>query len=99
MLVRSHDCGVEDQIFEVWIVREGSEDALPDATFAPSVEAYENAVPLGENARQIAPRGARSGDPPHPLDEHSIVRASPARVLRLAHAQILDALPLLVAQN
>src|SRR5262249_37425071 len=33
MLVHPHDGGVDDQIFEVWIVGECREDALPDTTW------------------------------------------------------------------
>jgi hypothetical protein len=68
--------------------------ALPDSAFAPPVEAHENAVPLAKKARQIAPRRAGAGDPQHRLDEHPVVGAGPAGLLRLANAQLLDALPL-----
>jgi hypothetical protein len=85
--------------FEVRIVGQRGEEALPDTTFAPPIEAHENAVPLAKNLRQIAPRRAGAGDPQHRLDEHPVVGARPAGVLRLANAQLLDALPLPLAQN
>jgi hypothetical protein len=99
MLVSPHDGGVDDQVFEVRIVGQHGEEALPDTTFAPPVEAYENAVPLAKNVQQIAPRRTGAGDPQHRFDEHPIVRADTAGVFRLANTQPLDALPLGVAQN
>jgi hypothetical protein len=99
MLVHPNDGGVEDQVFEVRIVRKGRKNAMPHAPFAPPVEAHEDAVPFAENRRKIAPGRPGAGDPQHCFDEHAIVRASAAGILGLADTQLLDALPLLVAQN
>ena len=53
------------------------EEALPDTTFSPPVEADEDAVPLAENFQQIAPRRAGAGDPQHRRHEHPVLPPVP----------------------
>jgi len=75
MLVGSHDGGIDDEIFEVRIVRHGLEDAPPDPLAAPSTEAAEDAVPIAEYIGKIAPGGTCAHNPEHRLDEHPVIAA------------------------
>jgi len=56
MLMGTNDGAVDDQIFEVRIVRHRLEYPPPNPFGAPSAEATECAVPLSEGVRQISPR-------------------------------------------
>ena len=47
---------VDEDVFEIGIVRQGLENPLPDAFLRPAPEARVDAVPFAERARQIAPR-------------------------------------------
>ncbi len=58
MLVGADDGGVDDQVLEVRIVREGLEDAPPDALGAPAAEAAENRVPVAKDSCR-----SRHGEP------------------------------------
>ncbi len=62
MLVDPHDGGIEDQIFEIRIVRQRRENALSDAACAPPVEAHEDAVPFAKTAGR-----SRQGEPVRPI--------------------------------
>lgn len=73
--MRADDCGVDDQVFEVRIVRHGLEDAPPDALAAPAAEAAENTVPFAERLRQITPGRAGAHDPEHGFNKHAVVAA------------------------
>lgn len=39
MLMRAHDCGVDDEIFEVWLIGESCQRIVPDTRLAPPAEA------------------------------------------------------------
>jgi len=75
MLMGADDRGVDDQIFEVGILRHRQEDASPHAFPAPAAEAAKDAVPVAEDVRQIAPRRASAHDPQHRFTEHPVVAA------------------------
>jgi hypothetical protein len=55
MLMGAYDDGIDDQVFEVRIIRPRLEDAGPHALLALLAEALEDAVPLPEGFRQVAP--------------------------------------------
>ena len=95
----ANDRGIDNQVLEVRIVRHRLENPLPDAFWAPAVEAAEHTVPVAERLWQIAPWRARPHDPKPCLDKQSIV--SPRRAAR---ALITDdvlryPVPLIVPQD
>src|ERR1700690_887110 len=94
MLVSPHDGGVDDQVFEVWIFDQHIENTFPNALLSPSAEALENAVPVAELLRQVAPGRPRASDPQHRIDEQTIVLAVPPLVSLLTRNKPLDAPPL-----
>jgi hypothetical protein len=59
----SDDGGINDQIFEVWIIRHRFEDAPPHTFRTPATEAAENAVPISKHLWKIAPGSARTHNP------------------------------------
>ena len=98
MLVGAHDGGVDDQVFEVGIFDQRMENTFPSALLGPAAEALENAVPVAERWRQIAPRRARTRDLQHRIDKQTIVVAVPPFVSLLTRNKPFDALPLRVRQ-
>src|SRR6185437_7803945 len=69
------DGGIDDQIFEVWIIGHRLEDPPPNTLDAPSIEAPEDAVPISKFLRKITPGRARTHDPQHTFHEHPDCRA------------------------
>lgn len=61
MLVGANDDGINDQIFEVGIIRHRGKDMPPYTLAAPSAEASKDAAPLAEHLRQIAAMASRCG--------------------------------------
>jgi hypothetical protein len=53
MLMGSDNGGIDNQVFEVWIIGHGLEDAMPNALAAPSAEAPEYTVPIAERFTNI----------------------------------------------
>jgi hypothetical protein len=88
--------GVEHQPLQVGNLQ-GLEDLLPDALARPAVEAAPHGVPLAEALGQVAPRGAGLADPQHGVDEEPVVLGGGAGVGGLAGEQVLDPLPVSVA--
>ena len=73
LLVGGDDGAVDQGVFEVWLAGQACEDALKDTALHPATKALEDAVPVAELARQIAPGRARSHAPQHRLKEQPIV--------------------------
>jgi|SRR5215211_549414 len=94
MLVRAHDGGIDDQVFEVRTFDQLVENTLPHALLGPSAETLENAVPVAELFWQIAPWGAGASDPENRIDEQPIVLAVPSFVSFFTGNKLLDAPPL-----
>jgi hypothetical protein len=80
MLVRPHNGGIDDQVFEVRIFTQLGEKSLPDALFGPPPETSEHAVPVAKLFGQVAPRRAGTDQPQDGIDEQTIIRAVPALV-------------------
>jgi hypothetical protein len=59
----------------------------------------EYAIPLAKWLRQIAPRRARTHDPQHAFDEHSVIAARRAFLVRSADDQWRYPIPLFIAQH
>jgi hypothetical protein len=98
MLVRPHDGGVEDQVFEVRVDAQRGEKTLPNAFLSPPAETPEDAVPFAELFGQVAPGCAGTNQPQHSVDEQTIVFAVAASVTGFAWNKRLDVLPLPVRQ-
>ena len=94
MLVRAHDGGVDDQVLEVWMFDQRTENTLPNALLGPSAETLEHAVPVAELSRQIALWCAGASDPEHRIDEQAIVLAVSSFVSLFTWNKLLDAPPL-----
>src|SRR5262245_42562419 len=95
----AYDGGVDDQVLKVRIVRQRRENPMPHTFAAPAAKASEDAIPLAERRRQIAPRRAGAHDPKHTFHEHPVVAASGAALVRASDDQTRDPLPLPIAQN
>ena len=76
MLVDPDECAVDEDIFEIGIVAESLENALPNALLRPAPEARIYREPLAERLRQIAPRRARASNPKNGFDKEPVI--SPA---------------------
>ena len=99
MLMRPNDGAVAHRILVIGIGRQMLEDLLPDAGLGPAAEALVRILPVAEALRQIAP-----GDPgavaiEHRLDESTVVFGSHADMADPPRQQVLDPLPLVVAQS
>jgi hypothetical protein len=92
-LVGGDDGAVDQGVFEVRLVGQAREDAFEHAALHPAAEPLEDAVPVAELARQVAPGGARPHPPQHRLQEQPVVPGRRARIGRLAGQQWRDLLP------
>jgi hypothetical protein len=98
MLVRPHDGGVEDQVFEVRVYAQRGEKTLPNAFLSPPAETPEDAVPFAELFGQVTPGRTCPHQPQHSIDKQTIVFAVAAPVTRFAWNKQFDVLPLRVRQ-
>src|SRR4051794_17508776 len=73
LLVDGDDGAVDQGVFEVRLIGQAREDALDYAALHPATKTLEDAVPVAEIARQVAPGHARSHAPQHRLKEQPIV--------------------------
>jgi hypothetical protein len=94
MLVRAHDGGVDDQVFEVRVFDQRGENTLPNALLGPPPKALEYTVPVAEFGWQVAPWRAGASQPKHGVDEQAIVIAVPPFVAFLTRNKSLDVPPL-----
>ena len=98
MLVRAHNGGVDDQVLEVWMFDQCTENTLPNALLGPSAETLENTVPVAEFLREIAPRCAGSRDPENRIDEQAIIFTVPSSVSCFTRKKLFDPPPLPVSK-
>src|SRR5262249_5703811 len=87
---------VEDQPLQVGILQ-CLEELLAAPLARPAVEAPPHRVPVAKAFGQVAPGCPGLGDPPHGVDEQSVVLGSYPALPGPTGQQILDALPILVA--
>ena len=78
--MRPDDRAIDEDILEVCVFGELSEDSLPDTLLLPAGEALVNGIPVAKARRKVAPRSACSRDIEDGLDELAIVEAATARV-------------------
>jgi hypothetical protein len=98
MLMRPHNGGIDDQVFEVRIFTKLGEEALPNALSGPSPETPEHAVPFAKLFGQVAPWCSGADQPQHSIDEQTIVLAVSSLVTFLARNKRFNAPPLRVRQ-
>src|SRR3954464_3673477 len=87
------DGAVDQGVFEVRLTGQAFEDARKDAALHPATKTLEDAVPVAEIARQVAPGHARSHAPQHRLKEQPTVFGRRPRIGGLAGQQRGDLLP------
>jgi hypothetical protein len=90
---------VDEDVFEIGIIRQGLENALPHALLRPSPEAGIDGEPFAEFLRQITPGRAGSRDPQHRLDKQPVVMCGGAGITNLARQFWRNPVPLLLVQN
>jgi len=96
MLMGANDGGVNEQLLEVCIAREGAGHAFPNAGISPTRETNVGAMPVAELGRQIAPRYAGAHDPKNSLDEKTIIFRGAARITGFPRQQMFNATPLVI---
>ena len=75
------------------------EDLPPYALTGPAVEASPDGVPVAEALGQVAPGGPGFGDPKDGIDEEAFVPGGDAGQALASGQEILDAVPVLVADG
>ena len=85
MLVDPDERAVDEDVFEIRIVAEGLENALPDTLLRPAPEGLPDTLlrpapearidgePLAERFRKISPRRARARNPKNGFDKEPVV--------------------------
>src|SRR4051812_2860743 len=63
--------------------------AFTDVGLHPIAKAREDAVPVPERTRQIAPRAAGAHNPQHGFDKQAVVLAAASGIVRLAQTKRL----------
>src|SRR4051794_1133238 len=91
--VGGDDGAVDQSVFEVRLIGQSLKDAREDAALHPAAKSLEDAVPVAEIARQVAPGHARSHAPQHRLKDQPIVFGRRPRIGGLAGQQRGDLLP------
>src|SRR6516225_5585793 len=99
MLVRPHNGGIDDQVFEVRIFTQLRKKPLPNALLCPAPETSEHAIPVAELVGQVAPWRAGTNQPQYRVNEQTIVVAVPTLVALLAGNKWFNSLPLSVRQR
>jgi len=89
--------GIQLQFFQVYITERLGE-ALPDASFAPTIETPPNAVPVAEAFGEISPGDACFSDEKHGIDEEAIVFAAAPSVCFFTCDERFDLVPLRISQ-
>src|SRR6516165_11771360 len=98
MLVSAHDCGVDHHVFVVVIAGQELENAPENGALGPSVEALIDDLPVAKALGQIPPRDAGAKPEKDSFDEQAIVCRRTAHMAFAAGQNILDSIPLVVAQ-
>jgi hypothetical protein len=97
MLMGANNGAVDEHLFKIRILRQLSEDTMPDTTPRPTGKALINTVPGPELAWQITPWTAGAGNPQTRFNEKPIVGRCTARITGLAWQQRRYPLKLIIA--
>src|ERR1700716_2926220 len=98
MLMSTHNSGVDHHVFVVVIARQQLENALEHPALRPTIKALVDDFPIAETFREIAPRNAGSITEENGFDEQPIIRRRATDMAFAAGQNILDPIPLVVAQ-
>src|ERR1700761_529223 len=98
MLVSAHDSGVNHHGLIVVIAGQKPENPLENAALGPSVEALIDDLPVAKALGQIAPGDAGAKSEQNGSNEQPIVRCRAAKMALAPWQNILDPIPLIVAQ-
>jgi hypothetical protein len=98
MLVSANNGGVDHHVFVVVIARQQLENAIEHPALRPTIEALVHDIPIAKTFREITPRNARSISEENGFDEQPIIRRSASDMALAAGQNILDPIPLVVAQ-
>ena len=99
MLVRPDDGAVDHGIFVVSLASQALENPFPHPGFRPATEPSVGVFPVTESFRQITPGNSRTVAIEHRFDESAIVLGSDTDMAGSPWQQVLDALPLVIAQS
>jgi len=99
VLMRPDDGAVDHRVFVVGVGGEMFEDLLPDPALGPAAEPTMGILPITEALRQIAPWDAGAVTIEHRFDESAIVLRAGANMADPPRQQVLDPLPLVIAQS
>src|ERR1700731_3044913 len=90
--------GGDHHVFVVGVARQQSENAIKNPAFRPSAEALMHALPIAEARRQVAPWHTGPEPIQNRFNEQPVIRRRAANVPLPARQNILDPIPLVVAQ-
>ena len=90
---------VDEDVFEIGIIRQGLEKALPDALLRPAPEAGVDGEPFAELLRQITPGRAGPRNPQDRFDKQAVVTRGNAGIANLARQFWRNSFPLFLAQD
>jgi len=96
--MRPHDGRIDHQILVLAVAHDLVKHLLPDAAISPPNEAFMYAFILSVALRKVAPSRSGPKHPQHSVDEHTVVSGGPSNALQPSRKQILDLLPLHIAQ-
>jgi hypothetical protein len=99
MLVGAHNGAVDHRVFVVGVCGEMLKHQLPHTAFGPTAEPQVDLCPVAEPLRQIAPRHPGTITIRYRLHEQPIVRRGHPDRAFASRQQVLDPIPLIVAQS
>jgi hypothetical protein len=99
MLMDPDQRRVDEDVFEIWILRQVLENPLPRALLRPPPEARVYGVLFAKFVRQIAPRCTCPNHPQHPFNKQTIVVSAASWIADLPWKFGCNPFPLGVAQN
>ena len=79
MMMNLDDAAVGHRMFEVSVLRQGTENAIESVSLHISAKPFEHRSSLAHGAKKITPRTACPPDPEHSLDEKPRIRAGAAK--------------------
>ena len=98
MLVRSYDCRIQQQVFQVGIDVQHLEYPLPDVPLAPSIVPLINRVPFPESSGKITPGRSGFSQPKDGVYESAIVFATSTRIAFFPGQQRCNLMPLFIRE-
>src|SRR5262245_61294964 len=72
MLMRPDNRGIEKQMLQVGVAAQRFAEALPNASFAPTVVTLKNRVPVAKTLGQVAPWGTGLRNPKHGVHKQPV---------------------------